>query len=201
MAARRLPTAPRASTNWCTTPLPANIRNSSFSDPMATDAYTATQTFSSATLIRSGFEFDAVGVANLYLYAADPVPAPRSTSPMWQAAATSTSMRPTAATATLPIRATAPTASCRASARDDHRCGRLDLRLRLFDLARHDSCRPRANDIYRGRRHDDLQQFPPGLCSRRCRWHGQRDARFGGRHIRGHARVQLYRGPRAGRAI
>ncbi len=45
-----------------------------FADPETTDNYAATQTFSSTTLIRSGggFEFDAIGVANLYLYVSDP---------------------------------------------------------------------------------------------------------------------------------
>ena len=45
-----------------------------FSDSSNTDAYAVTQAFASTTLVQSGgaFEFDAIGVGNLYLYVSDP---------------------------------------------------------------------------------------------------------------------------------
>jgi hypothetical protein len=43
-----------------------------FSDPVKTDDYTDTQSLAANTLLRSGFEFDANGVAYLYIYGSDP---------------------------------------------------------------------------------------------------------------------------------
>ena len=45
-----------------------------FNDPITSDAYTATQSFSSTTLLRSGgsFQLNAASVATLYIYTSDP---------------------------------------------------------------------------------------------------------------------------------